>query len=72
MIEPLPEGGVRVDARTAVDEVNELVHAELPAGDWDTIGGLMYHLLGHIPDEGETVEVDGWQLTAQRTTRAGA
>jgi putative hemolysin len=66
LVEPLAGGGVRVDARTALDEVNELLHAELPHGDWDTIGGLLYHHLGHVPVEGESVVVDGWVLTAQR------
>jgi putative hemolysin len=66
LVEPLAGGGVRVDARTALDEVNELLHAELPEGDWDTIGGLLYHQLGHVPVEGESVVVEGWLLTAQR------
>ena len=66
LVEPLAGGGVRVDARTPLDEVNDLIHAGLPEGDWDTIGGLLYHRLGHVPVEGESVVVDGWQLTAQR------
>jgi CBS domain containing-hemolysin-like protein len=66
MIEPLPGGDVRVNARMALDEVNDLIHAQLPEGDWDTIGGLLLSELGHVPAEGETVEVDGWQMTAQR------
>jgi putative hemolysin len=66
LVEPLAGGGVRVDARTPLDEVNDLLHAGLPVGDWDTIGGLLYHHLGHVPVEGESVVVDGWQLTAQR------
>lgn len=66
MIEPLPSGDVRVNARMALDEVNELIAANLPEGDWDTIGGLLLSELGHVPVEGERVEVDGWQLTAQR------
>lgn len=66
MIEPLPGGDVRVNARMALDEVNDLIHAQLPEGDWDTIGGLLLSELGHVPTEGEGVEVDGWRLTAQR------
>jgi CBS domain containing-hemolysin-like protein len=50
----------------ALDEVNDLIHAQLPEGDWDTIGGLLLSELGHVPAEGESVEVDSWQLTAQR------
>jgi CBS domain containing-hemolysin-like protein len=66
MIEPLPGGDVRVNARMALDEVNELLAADLPSGDWDTIGGLLLSQLGHVPVEGEAVEVAGHQLTAQR------
>jgi len=66
MIEPLPNGDVRVNARMALDEVNELISANLPTGDWDTIGGLLLSELGRVPAEGESVAVDGWELTAQR------
>ena len=66
MIEPLPGGDFRVNARMALDEVNDLLRSHLPEGDWDTIGGLLLSVLGHVPTEGESVEVDGWELTAQR------
>ena len=66
MIEPLAGGDYRVNARMPIDEVNDLLRAQLPEGDWDTIGGLLLAQLGHVPAEGESVEVDGWQLTAQR------
>ena len=57
MVEPLPGGGVRVNARMPIDEVNELLDADLPEGDWDTVGGLLYDRLGHVPVEGESVDV---------------
>ena len=66
MVEPLPDGGVRVNARLPLDEVNELLHAQLPEGDWDTVGGLLLSELGHVPANGERVVVAGWELTAQR------
>jgi putative hemolysin len=66
MIEPLPGGAVRVNARMALDEVNDLLHADLPEGDWDSIGGLLLSTLGRVPHEGEWVDVDGWRLSAQR------
>ncbi len=65
-MEPLADGSVRVNGRMAVDEVNDLVNASLPEGDWDTVGGLVLHLLGHIPTEGESVECDGMVLVADR------
>jgi CBS domain containing-hemolysin-like protein len=65
-VEPLPDGNVRVNARMPIDEVNDLLHADLPEGDWDTIGGLVFNLLGHVPSEGESVEIDGYRLTAEK------
>jgi putative hemolysin len=65
-VEEFPNGDVRVTARMAIDEVNELVGADLPEGDWDTVGGLVYSLLGHVPTEGEGVDCDGHRLIAER------
>jgi CBS domain containing-hemolysin-like protein len=66
LIEPQPDGGLRVHSRTPLDEVNDLLHAQLPEGDWDSIGGLLYHELGRVPFEGEAVVVNGWRLAAER------
>ncbi|HEX6569187.1 MAG TPA: hemolysin family protein, partial [Acidimicrobiales bacterium] len=66
LVEPLPGGGIRVYGRTPLDQVNDLLGAKLPEGDWHTIGGLVYDLLGHVPVEGESVCMEGWRLTAQR------
>jgi CBS domain containing-hemolysin-like protein len=65
-VEPLPGGDVRVDARMPVDELNELLSLELPEGDWDTVGGLLFSRLGHVPAEGEVLDVDGHSLRAER------
>lgn len=68
-IEPLDNGDYRVNASMSIDEVNELLSAELPTGDWDTVGGLVYNLMGHVPAEGEAVDADGHRLTAERVQR---
>jgi putative hemolysin len=65
-IEPMGEGEVSVSARLAVDQLNEVLDAELPEGDWDTVGGLLYNLLGRVPVQGESVDVDGVVLVAER------
>jgi magnesium and cobalt transporter len=39
---------------------------DLAAHEWDTLGGLMYNLMGKIPKQGETVEHQGLRLTAQK------
>jgi CBS domain containing-hemolysin-like protein len=67
-VEKLADGTVVVNARMPVDEVNELLgEPELPEGEgWDTVGGLLYSLLGHVPVEGEAADVDGHRLIAER------
>jgi CBS domain containing-hemolysin-like protein len=67
-VERLPNGDLRVNGRLSLDELNERLDLDLPTGDWDTVGGLLFNLLGHVPDEGEAVEVDGHRLRAERVT----
>jgi CBS domain containing-hemolysin-like protein len=65
-VEQLDDGGLRVAGRTSIDEVNEVLGAELPATEWDTVGGLMFNLLGHVPIEGEAVACQGLEFKAER------
>jgi CBS domain containing-hemolysin-like protein len=65
-MEPIAGGGVRVNARMPVDEVNDLLGVTIPEGDWDTIGGFFYSRLGRVPAEGEVVHFDGHELRAER------
>ncbi|MGH3848932.1 MAG: hemolysin family protein, partial [Pseudonocardiaceae bacterium] len=67
--ERLADGTVVVNARMPIDEVNELLtDTELPEGDWDTVGGLIYSQLGHVPTEGEQVDFDGHRLIAEEVS----
>jgi putative hemolysin len=65
-VEMLDDGQLQVDAGLSIDEVNELTGYDLPEGDWDTVGGLLFHLLGHVPVEGEVADVDGHRLVAEK------
>ena len=66
MAEPMPGGAYRVNARMPLDEVNDLLGSDLPEGDWDTVGGLLFSRLGHVPTNGESVEIGSHRLTASR------
>ena len=70
-VEPLPDGGYRVNARLSIDEVNDLLGAELPDTEWDTIGGLLFNLVGRVPAEGQEVDVQGLRLRAERVQGHG-
>ena len=65
-VEPLPGGGLRAPGRTPIDEVSEALGVELPDTEWDTVGGLVFNLLGHVPEAGESVRFQGLEFRTER------
>jgi len=51
-----------IDGQTNVDVVRERLGIDLPDGEYVTLGGLLFERFGHIPVEGEQVNVGGWDL----------
>jgi putative hemolysin len=50
------EGGMRIE------EANEEMGLELPTGDYETVAGLVLHLLGRIPKQGEQLRYKGMKI----------
>ena len=67
----LADGSQRVAGDTAIDAVNSAFGIALPADEFDTIGGLVAHELGHVPRRGEATEIGGLRFTVM-LTRGGA
>ncbi len=65
LVEELGDGGLRLSGRLPVDELSSLLDIDVPDGDWDTVGGLVLDLLGHVPDPGESVDYAGWCFSAE-------
>ncbi len=40
-----------------------LLDIDLAEEDGDTVGGLIYSHLGHVPEQGEVLDLDGWRFT---------
>jgi len=51
-----------VHALTPIDEFNEQLGANLPDEDFDTVGGLVTHTLGHLPQKDECIVLDGFEF----------
>ncbi len=47
-----------VDGTTSLEDVDGLVGADLPEGDYDTIAGFIINLLGYLPDEGTELPIE--------------
>ncbi|ACY48991.1 hemolysin family protein [Rhodothermus marinus] len=58
LYEQLDEHTYRVDARMNLDDLAELLGIELDTEsfDFETLGGLIFHLLGVIPEPGDEVQ----------------
>ena len=65
LLEPLQRGEWRVHGRIPIDEFNDLIGADLPDDDWDTLGGLIFDALGRVPSVGEELTEGGYLLTVE-------
>ncbi|MCU1453751.1 MAG: hypothetical protein JWN46_1897 [Acidimicrobiales bacterium] len=65
-VEPMPGGDVRVSGSLSIDDANDLLDTELPEGEWDTVGGLMFSELGRLAAVGDTIDVPGARLRVDR------
>lgn len=52
-----------VDGRTDLDELEELLGLDLAAEDVETVGGLVFSRLGHLPVAGETLDIERHRIT---------
>jgi CBS domain containing-hemolysin-like protein len=70
MIERISDNEARIDGRASIDDLTETFGIELNSEDreqYDTVGGLVYHEIGGVPEVGDTVDVDGLTLTVEST-----
>lgn len=65
----LGEGRWEVRGSVSIDDLSERIGEELPEGEWDSVGGLIMGLLGHLPRVGEEVRVDGVRLAVRQVVR---
>jgi len=65
-LEHLAGGAVRVAGSFPIGDLSEELGVELPDEEWDTVAGLVFNLLGHVPVEGETVKFSGLEFRADR------
>jgi putative hemolysin len=70
LVETLDDHAARVDGRASVDDLLEIWDLKLQLEDedeYDTVGGLVYHRIGGVPQPGDEVRVDGLRLTVETT-----
>lgn len=51
-----------VDGSASIDDIREELGIALPEGEYVTLGGYLFDVFGHIPEEGEKVRFENWEL----------
>ena len=60
-----PEGW-ELSGRVHMDELAAVLGVDAPRGPFDTLGGLVMERLGRLPQTGDEVRYEGWQLSVER------
>jgi len=57
----------RVSGDTPIERINESFGLQLPEEDFDTIGGMIAHDMGHVPKRGEVHALEGLRFVVLHT-----
>jgi putative hemolysin len=55
-------GAIEVDGLLNIEDFAEQTGVDIPDGPYETVAGYVMAALGRLPDEGDSVPVDGHQL----------
>ena len=58
-------GDYLVTGATTINKINDLIGTKISEDDYDTVGGLVFGLLGHVPDVGESVVQEQWRFRVE-------
>jgi CBS domain containing-hemolysin-like protein len=61
----IDEKSILVDARLEVEKLENHLDIRLPAGDFESVGGFVIHLLGRIPKANEKVPFEDFTITVR-------
>ena len=67
LIERIDSGTWRINGAASLDKVSRELGVLLPEDEYDTFGGLVFGILGTIPSDGSTPELEEFGLTIKVT-----
>jgi putative hemolysin len=62
------EGEFIFQGRIDLDKFNEIMDSHLPLNEAETLGGFIYNQIERVPASGETVQVEGLELTMEQVS----
>jgi CBS domain containing-hemolysin-like protein len=66
-------GDVIIDGGVLVCDINDRLDVQIPEGDYDTIAGFVFSVLGRVPDGGDVIELatDGTVVSPAQSNGSG-
>ncbi len=65
LVQKISDDEVLFKGRVSLDDFNDAIGTHLDPDMTDTLGGYFYSELGRVPTEGDSLEVEGWQLIVE-------
>ncbi len=62
---PLEDGSYRVDGRAHLELLEDLFHVDVDEEEVETVAGLIYGVLGRVPEPGDSVEALGLRFIVE-------
>ncbi|MCD4700597.1 MAG: hemolysin family protein [Candidatus Aegiribacteria sp.] len=66
LVKKLDDNSYILDARISIDDLNELLATEFEDDDYESLGGMIYSLMGKIPRQQDTAELSGYRFTVEQ------
>lgn len=66
VVQKISEGEYKVAAKVNIRDLNEALESNLPEKEFETLGGLIYDLVGGVPEEGKTIEYKGLSFQVEK------
>ena len=67
--EKIDENTIAVPGKMTMEQLNNLLQAELPQDEFDTVGGFVLHLFGKLPERGEEIRSDDYVFRIESVGR---
>lgn len=66
LVKKLDSGSFILDARLPIDDLNSLLGTDFADDDFESLGGMVYQLMGKIPRQNERTEYSGYSFTVEQ------
>lgn len=67
LIEAIEDGKWHINGAAPLDHVSEALKVPLPCDEYDTFAGMVFALLGNVPEDGSKFEIEGYGLDIKVT-----